>query len=176
MKSEYPSYTPESVKTPGQVWNTARTDTPPSYIATIVEVAQAVEKTRSEIAPLGPTEIDEVERHRLWYQEHERSLQLLRLFITKQIQSALDLSDDPVTHKRLHQYLDDLSSRHVFDSGIYLVSTEPLLLLSNLTAQEVTALYKLCEQLVQYEKNAIAMTGLRLYATAMLVREPSDFA
>lgn len=176
MQAEFPKYTPESVKTPGQVFKTPRTDSPPGYITTIVEVAQAVEKTRTEIAPLGPDEIDELERHRLWYQDHDRSLQLLRLFITKQIQSALALTDDSLTQKRLNQYLDDLSSRHIFDSGIHLLSTEPLLLLSNLTAQEVTALYKLCEQLGQYEKNAIAMTGLRLYASAMLVQEPSVFA
>ena len=114
--------------------------------------------------------MDELERQTLWYEHYQTSLTLLRRFMSEQIGSALGACTDAKKRRSLEEYLEDLSQKHIFDS-IYLLTTEPLLFLSNLGAEEVAAVYKICEQLGQYENNAITMTGLRLYATALLSEE-----
>lgn len=167
MPTEYPTYTPDSIRTPNQVITTPRTDEPPLCINHIVSISHAVEITRRQVAHTHPSEIDEAEAHTLWHEHHLTSMTLLRRFMTDQIHAALDFTTDPKIRRKLEEYHADLSTRHIFDS-IYLLAIEPQLFLSNLTAEEVSALYKLCQQLGLYERNEATLSGLRLYATALL--------
>lgn len=167
MHTEFPTYTPDSLRTPNQVITTPRTDEPPLCISQIVNISHTVETTRNQISRIHPSEVDEAEAHTLWHEHHLASITLLRRFMTDQIHTALDFTTDPKIRRKLEKYHTDLSTRHIFDS-IYLLQIEPQLFLSNLSAEEVSALYKLCQQLGLYERNEATLSGLRLYATALL--------
>lgn len=170
MQREFTSYTPDSLRTPSQIITAPRTDGAPPCIQSIVEISHVVEETRSDITKLHPSEIDETQKQTLWYEHHQTSLILLRQFMTQQVITAFDAATDPKVRRQLEEYHVGISSRHIFDS-IYLLIIEPQLFLSNLTAEEVAAIYKLCQQLGQYEQNEVVMTGLRLYATALLTEQ-----
>lgn len=151
-----------SITSSQQVIKEPRTDSPPSSINQILAVSKETSETRSRIIGAKVGEIPDDQWRGLWYANREISIRLLTQFAVEQIQSAMLTAGD-WEKSRLDSYLTEAQKRHPFDSVIYLLSIEPMLMLSNLSAEQIVALYHLCVQLEQ------GTATLRLYATALLV-------
>ncbi len=144
-----------------QIIKEPRIDAPPSSINKILAISKETSETRSKIARAKVGDMPEGEWRKLWYANREISIRLLRQFAEEQIKSAI-LTAGKWEKSRLGSLLSEVQERHPFDLVIHLLSTEPMLMLSNLDAEQVVALYNLCTQLEQ------GNPALRLYAVALL--------